>query len=141
MWHHNQSTVTIARPTSYRDKTPSFRALAFGLVLLAVCVFAWGLKYKLSLYDPPRAVSHHMPAAKLLTGKERSAVSLAGAQLLANLAVPPLLSALVLAFLTLSAAKSRVGFGGWIGRPSPVRIVPACARSRNSFVRPPPRTR
>jgi hypothetical protein len=109
-------------------------------VLLAVCVFAWGLKYKLSLYDPPRAVSHNMPAAKLLAGKERS-VPLAGAQLRVNPVVPPLLSTLAVAFLALAAAKSRVGFGGWIGRSSTLRIVPACARSGNSFVRPPPRTR
>ena len=140
MWHHNdQSTVTIPRPTSLRDNTPGFRALVFGLLLLAVCVFAWGLKYKLSLYDPPHAVSHHMAAAKLLTGRERSAFSLAGARLPANSAVPPLLSALVLAFPALAATKSCFGFGGWMGRSSPLRIVPACIRSGNSFVRPPPR--
>jgi hypothetical protein len=34
---------------------------------LAVCVFAWGLQYKLSLYDPPQASSHQVPQAKLLS--------------------------------------------------------------------------
>jgi len=34
---------------------------------LAVCVFAWGLQYKLSLYDPPQAASHQIPKAKLLS--------------------------------------------------------------------------
>jgi hypothetical protein len=36
-----------------------------------VSVFAWGLKYKLSLYDPPQSISHSMPAAKLLSDNER----------------------------------------------------------------------
>jgi hypothetical protein len=34
---------------------------------LAICVFAWGLQYKLSLYDPPHAASHQIPKAKLLS--------------------------------------------------------------------------
>jgi len=45
-------------------------ALAF--VGLASCVFMWGLQYKLSLYDPPEAVSHHIPMAKLLSKNEQS---------------------------------------------------------------------
>ena len=39
---------------------------------LAFCVFMWGLQYKLSLYDPPEAASHHIPTAKLLSKNERS---------------------------------------------------------------------
>jgi hypothetical protein len=42
---------------------------------LAVCVFAWGLQYKLSLYDPPQAASHKIPQAKLLSGNERSGIA------------------------------------------------------------------
>jgi len=34
---------------------------------LAVCVFAWGLQYKLSLYETPQAASHQIPKAKLLS--------------------------------------------------------------------------
>src|ERR1022692_3356412 len=45
-------------------------ALAF--LGLAFCVFTWGLKYKLSLYDPPEAASHHIPKAKLLSKNEQS---------------------------------------------------------------------
>ena len=37
---------------------------------LAVCVFTWGLQYKLSLYDPPQAASHLIPQAKLLSKNE-----------------------------------------------------------------------
>jgi hypothetical protein len=51
------------------------RVLGLGLVLLGLCVFAWGLRYKLSLYQPAQSVSRHMPAAKLLSGKERSPVA------------------------------------------------------------------
>lgn len=41
-------------------------------VALAFCLFAWGLQYKLSLYDPPQAASHHIPTAKLLSKNELS---------------------------------------------------------------------
>ena len=42
------------------------------LLGLALCVFTWGLQYKLSLYDPPKAVSHQIPKAKLLSKDEKS---------------------------------------------------------------------
>jgi hypothetical protein len=42
---------------------------------LAGCVFAWGLQYKLSLYDLSQAASHQIPQAKLLTGNERSGIA------------------------------------------------------------------
>jgi hypothetical protein len=47
-----------------------FGILAF--LGLAICVFSWGLQYKLSLYDPPQAVSHQFPTAKLLSKNEQS---------------------------------------------------------------------
>jgi len=39
---------------------------------LAICVFTWGLQYKLSLYDPPQAASHQIPQAKLLSRNEQA---------------------------------------------------------------------
>jgi len=39
---------------------------------LAFCVFSWGLQYKLSLYDPPQAISHEIPQAKLLSKDQQS---------------------------------------------------------------------
>jgi hypothetical protein len=39
---------------------------------LAICVFTWGLQYKLSLYDPPQATSHQVPQAKLLSKNEQT---------------------------------------------------------------------
>jgi hypothetical protein len=42
-----------------------------GIVFLALAVFGWGVKYKISLYDPPGSISAHMSHAKLLSSKER----------------------------------------------------------------------
>lgn len=38
---------------------------------LAISVFTWGLEYKLSLYEPPAAIAHQVPKAKLLSHDER----------------------------------------------------------------------
>lgn len=46
---------------------PRFSRFTLCLLGLAICVFTWGLQYKLSLYDPPQAVSHELPSAKLLS--------------------------------------------------------------------------
>jgi hypothetical protein len=45
--------------------------VVMGIVFLALAVFGWGVKYKLSLYDPPGSISTHMSHAKLLSQKER----------------------------------------------------------------------
>jgi hypothetical protein len=50
-----------------------FGSLAF--LGLAFCVFAWGLQYKLSLYDPPQTASYHIPKAKLLSRDEQSSTA------------------------------------------------------------------
>lgn len=50
--------------------------IVFIFLPLALAVFCWGLQYKLSLYDPPQAISHSMPQAKLLSSKERVSPSL-----------------------------------------------------------------
>ena len=39
---------------------------------LALSLFFWGMQYKLSLYDPPESISHSIPAAKLLSGSEKT---------------------------------------------------------------------
>ena len=49
--------------------------LSFALLGLALCVFSWGLQYKLSLYDPPQALSHEIPSAKLLSKEEQAEAS------------------------------------------------------------------
>lgn len=47
-------------------------ALLFLGLTFSVFVFTWGLQYKLSLYDPPQAVTHQMPEAKLLSKNEQA---------------------------------------------------------------------
>jgi hypothetical protein len=48
-----------------------WRILAFFVLGLAIAVFAWGLRYKTSLYNSAPPPSHHMLAAKLLSNRER----------------------------------------------------------------------
>lgn len=54
-------------PPQIRTRVFSLPALFLGVGL---CVFAWGLRYKLSLYDPPHSASHNIPIAKLLSKEE-----------------------------------------------------------------------
>jgi len=42
-----------------------------GMLFLAVAVFAWGLQYKMSLYNTSNSISVSVPHAKLLSQKER----------------------------------------------------------------------
>ncbi len=49
--------------------------LTFVFLGLAICVFTWGLQYKLSLYDPPHSTSHAIPEAKLLSRDEQPTIS------------------------------------------------------------------
>ncbi len=56
----------------------------FAILFLAFTVFGWGTGYKLSLYDPPGSPSTIIPAAKLLSQKERPSTAKVAAQL-----VPP----------------------------------------------------
>jgi|ERR1700728_4234407 hypothetical protein len=138
----DQSKVTIPGPTPIRNNRADLPVLAFGLVVLGLCVFAWGLKYKLSLYDPPRASSHHIAAAKLLPGKERGAASLDAIRKAAGNPVPPgAMGTLVLVLFTLTAAVLRPDFGGWIRGPIPASLASAYPRFAPCFVRPPPRIR
>jgi hypothetical protein len=39
---------------------------------LAICVFTWGLQYKLSLYYPKHSTYHQLPEAKLLSKNEQA---------------------------------------------------------------------
>ena len=60
---------------SLKTHRVSFGRLSLTFLSLALCVFAWGLQYKLSLYDPPQAASHQVPQAKLLSKNEWSPTS------------------------------------------------------------------
>jgi type VI protein secretion system component VasF len=49
--------------------------ISSGCLVLALFVFAWGLGYKLSLYDPPQSTSHQIPQAKLLSKNEQGSIA------------------------------------------------------------------
>ena len=51
---------------------PNLSRFSFVFLGLAISVFAWGLQYKLSLYDPPHSTSHEIPEAKLLSRNEQA---------------------------------------------------------------------
>jgi hypothetical protein len=54
---------------------PRFCRLTFVFIGLAICVFTWGLQYKLSLYYPKHSTYHQLPEAKLLSKDEQPAAT------------------------------------------------------------------
>ena len=83
------------RTSRHFTKMPLLRLL---MVLLGVAVFAWGLHYKLSLYNQTERQVAQAPAAKLLSQQERPAT---GAQAVADREPP----SVVIAFLLLLLAS------------------------------------
>jgi hypothetical protein len=132
----NLATQTLPFQLSRRK---SLRGLAFSLVLLGICVFGWGLRYKLSLYDPPHAVSHRMPEAKLLSGKECGEFTVIHVRPPAKTNLPLALSSLALVVVVLT------GSGLWAGaHPFGAAHAALSRRSPQSVpllsfsIRPPP---
>ncbi|MGC2636961.1 MAG: hypothetical protein WA294_07265 [Acidobacteriaceae bacterium] len=117
------------------------RVLAFALVLLGICVFAWGLRYKLSLYDAPHAIGQRVPAAKLLTGKERSALPVVDLRHAPSPAAPLALTGMAMAFFVLMGAKLFPGFSVRMPQRDIVSIGLPRALLQAHFTRPPPRLR
>lgn len=128
-------------PPQIRTQVFSLPALFLGVGL---CVFAWGLRYKLSLYDPPHSASHNIPIAKLLskdelpetlrpTGLAADAGALAGLLLLRS-RPPGIVPALVF------AKPQRRAFSPLAPLPSRASILES--RGLHSFFfRPPPALR
>jgi hypothetical protein len=104
-----------------------------------MCVFAWGLRYKLSLYDPPHSITRHMPAAKLLTGNERRAVAAVDLRPASGLPVLAFLGALVFSVLFFRRPRLIPAFGSSALFPARRPAVPAWAPYGAKFIRPPPR--
>ncbi len=50
---------------------PRIARFSFVFIALGVCVFTWGLQYKLSLYYPAHSTYHQVPEAKLLSRDEQ----------------------------------------------------------------------
>ena len=106
---------------------------------LACSVFLWGLQYKLSLYDPPHATSHHVPVAKLLSKNELYNTQGTSAYAQSKPAIKALLgiqSVLPLVLLIVCAFGTPVlGIQTATNQP-PVDLQQALRES--FFVRPPP---
>jgi hypothetical protein len=136
----------VKNPPLNSDQTPHrnghgplLRGFAFALVLLGVCVFAWGLRYKLSLYQPPHSVGRHMPAAKLLVGKERVALPPVDLrQTTSPDSLPGVVGvwALTLFAIAVWGMGERSGFRSAISSPN--LPFARLARGAPSAVRPPP---
>jgi hypothetical protein len=107
-------------------------------VVLGFCVFGWGLRYKLSLYDPPHSVNHRMPEAKLLCSKECGDLVDIHLRTSSGPELPPAFSSIVLAFVFF------MGFRLWLGQS--VRQAALVRKRRTSSsvprlafsIRPPP---
>lgn len=112
---------------------------AFLFLGLAISVFTWGLQYKLSLYEPPAAITHQIPKAKLLSNEElpRTVEGLRalGTQPATKVVVQGhfmvLLFLLIFSFLVQSAVAQ------WEQSPMVSRHTRDLPTS-NIFVRPPP---
>jgi len=117
------------------------RVLAMGLVLLGLCVFAWGLRYKLSLYQPPHSVGTHMPAAKLLAGKERIALPAVNLRRATSTpAVPFVVGLWSLVLFLPMLLRQWTGSRAWGWLSARTHFLPDIGRSAPSSVRPPPCT-
>jgi hypothetical protein len=108
---------------------------------LSFCVFTWGLQYKLSLYDPPQAVSHAIPEAKLLSGNERSTTSespLVKKTSISDRAIRMTLFSLLFVFLLAINLKLRQVLNWKDSDMSQPQRLPSQAGLTAFFFRPPP---
>jgi hypothetical protein len=108
--------------------------LPFGLLMLAMAVFAWGLQYKLSLYKS-NTIAHTAPEAKLLSEKERPLAAQALDTQAPQLPALPLAPALMVLAMALAFDPAMGYFRSYDAQR--VQIPqPACLR--RIFYRPPP---
>lgn len=114
------------------------RVLAPALVLLGVCVFAWGLRYKLSFYSQPHSIQRKMAEAKLLL-TERSTLPAIAVGKTSHRIAPLAISLWVPALLLVAAMNFRFG-REWALEQSPVPVSRGWSRSAPAFIRPPPRS-
>lgn len=115
-----------------------FGTLAF--LGLALCVFTWGLQYKLSLYDPPQAHSHQIPQAKLLSKNEQIGTTESQQAVRTKISTRVSFSILTTIFpvllLALKELNPQASFQ-WMQRTSRVSHL-RCGLFNIFFVRPPP---
>jgi hypothetical protein len=123
------------------SKNRLIKALGIQIFLgLAICVFAWGLEYKLSLYDPPQTASHQIPKAKLLSRDELSSTAENPLVVRTKTTTSVIYTVSTVVFLILLLAPSVLNAPAsgqreqCASRPWHLRRVTL----RTSFVRPPP---
>ncbi len=123
------------RPSRRRT---TLRLLAPALIMLGVCVFCWGLRYKLSFYSEPHSMKHRMAEAKLLL-TDRSTVPAVALRKAAD-SVPPLAVAVVPPTLFLLVGMSFLSGCEWALKPERVHTASGRFRGGPAFIRPPPRS-
>lgn len=113
--------------------------LTFVFLGLGICVFAWGLQYKLSLYYPAHSTYHRVPAAKLLSKNEQPSIAIElpteGKKKAASENLQILLIALVVARLTSLALVAQRRFDRQDYKPWLLAVL---AGLDAFFFRPPP---
>jgi hypothetical protein len=110
--------------------------LSFGLLVLSMAVFGWGLQYKLSLYQGKNSIAHSTPEAKLLSQKERPLVGQVQSTRPVEPPALPVFPALLMVTLTAAlyrAAARYIRTGSMEKSRAP---LPACVHA--IFFRPPP---
>jgi hypothetical protein len=119
---------------------PISRMSAFAFFGLAFCVFTWGLEYKLSLYDPPEAASHHIPKAKLLSKNEQSSSTESLLVVRTRTTTRVIYTVATVAFFTLLLAVSALNpkLSGQREQRAGQSRLPRRPHLRTHFVRPPP---
>jgi hypothetical protein len=108
-------------------------------IVLATCVFLWGLQYKLSLYEPPQSPSHSVPVAKLLSRNELSSTSENSGYTQAKSPTKVLLAAFnalpLMSLILCAMCVPESGWRKWVESPSQ-QLQQGILES--FFVRPPP---
>ncbi len=106
----------------------------FGILALACAIFAWGLQYKLSLYDAHPTNS--IPAAKLVTGKSDAQSQI---QQAAQTQIEPVFPELQLDLLVLLCGLSLFGPHVFLfPRSARISLRPQCVSLNHFSFRPPP---
>lgn len=135
---HNPHNSAATSGFCFSRGRRGLRALAPALVLLGVCVFAWGLRYKLSFYSPAHSAAHRMTEAKLLL-PDRSTAQAAALHRAAE-SVPPTAIPLWVPMLFVLAGMNFCFGQGWNLQRGPARISSRCFYATPAFNRPPPRS-
>jgi hypothetical protein len=110
---------------------------------LGICVFAWGLQYKLSLYYPAHSSYHRVPAAKLLSKDEQPGIAvelpLVSKKKASVESLNVSLTAFMLAWLTgLTLGLALVAERRFLARGHKPWLLAAQASLDAFFFRPPP---